>query len=325
MILSHQHLLTLNGIKGFGPKKIHAIAKYLRDVESASLSNLEMCDIIRDMIGHKVIKGVIDFNPSAFMIAADRANRILKITERNKISMVSRYEESYPKALLYTNNEDGKEAIPSFLFYKGDISAINHKSIAIIGTRNPSPEGEMASFFFAKTIAENGINIVSGLALGCDTFAHRGALEGNGVTTAILGGGLDMIYPSENAELAERIVDGGGLLLTEHPVGDVTTPYSLVARDRLQSALSQVILVIQTGVNGGTMHTVGSAHVANKPIFAVEFKKDLLDVHIAGNRLLIRKGTAKPLSTSKDDISILLNCIKTTRMIPNEASQLSLF
>lgn len=325
MIISHQHLLTLSGIKGFGPKKINTVAEYLCIEGMVQLSDHELCDVIIDMIGRKILKGVKDFNPSIFMDAADNAKRTLEKTVANHISMVSRYEELYPKALLYTTNEDGRESIPPFLFYKGDMSVTNHKSIAIIGTREPSVEGETASGFFAKTLAEKGVNIVSGLALGCDTFAHKGALEGNGVTTAIIGGGLDKIYPTENKDLADRIVEEGGLILTEYPVGEATTSYSLVARDRLQAALSQAIIVIQTNVNGGSMHAVRAAASAKKAIYGVEFKTDLRDEYIGGNRLLIQKGIAKPIYSSNEDITLLLSVLDTARTDSPEGTQLSLF
>jgi len=154
MIISHQHLLTLSGIKGFGPKKINTVAEFLRNEEIEQLSDKDLCDVINDMIGKRILKGVKDFHQHAFMEAADTAKRILEKTFAHQISMVSRYDESYPTALLYTNDEYGRESIPPFLFYKGDISVTNRKSIAIIGTREPSIEGEIASEFFAKKLAE---------------------------------------------------------------------------------------------------------------------------------------------------------------------------
>ncbi len=325
MIISHQHLLTLSAIKGFGPKKIHAVAEYLRNEEMEQLSDHELCDVIIYLIGQKILKGVKDFHPNVFMKAAETAKRTLEKTFAHQISMVSRYEELYPKTLLYTNNEDGKESIPPFLFYKGDISVANRRSVAIIGTREPSREGEAASEFFAKNLAEKGVNIVSGLALGCDTFAHNGALDGNGITTAVLGGGLDNIYPPGNAELANRIVENGGLLLTEYSAGEVTTAYTLVARDRLQAALSQVIIVIQTNINGGTMHAVRSATAANKAIYCVEYKKELRNEYISGNKLLIENGVAKPIYTSWEGITNLLSTLDTLRAQSPKCSQLSLF
>ena len=179
--------------------------------------------------------------------------------------------------------------------------------------------------YFARALAEKGINIVSGLALGCDTAAHKGALEAKGLTTAILGGGLDKIFPSENTTVAERIVNNGGVLLSEYPVGKETDPYTLVARDRLQAALSQAILVIQTDVNGGTMHAVMSAVATCKPIFAVEYRNNLPGKLIGGNQSLIQRGLAKPVCGSADDISTILSCINREEIGLPEGTQLSFF
>lgn len=325
MIISHKHLLALSATKGFGPKKIHAIAEFLRGEGAGQLCDKEMCDIIRGMIQRKALKGIKEFSSSSFMISAEDAQRVLDKSSNRNISMVSRYEESYPKALLQTVNEDGKESVPLFLFYKGDLSIADKKSIAIIGTREPSHEGEIAGSFFAKALAEKGVNIVSGLALGCDTAAHKGALEGLGVTTATLGNGLDKVYPPQNLDLAERIVSNGGLLLSEYPIGEESTPYTLVARDRLQAALSQSVLVIQTAIKGGTMHAVNAAAVVGKPIFAVEYKKNLSSEYISGNLSLIRQGIAKPISSSSNDVNTLYNSLKTVDNKLLEGTQLSIF
>lgn len=325
MIISHKHLLALSATKGFGPKKIHAIAEFLRGEGAGQLCDKEMCDIIRGMIQRKALKGIKEFSSSSFMISAEDAQRVLDKSSDRNISMVSRYEESYPKALLQTVNEDGKESVPLFLFYKGDLSIADKKSIAIIGTREPSHEGEIAGAFFAKALAEKGVNIVSGLALGCDTAAHKGALEGLGVTTATLGNGLDKVYPPQNLDLAERIVSNGGLLLSEYPIGEESTPYTLVARDRLQAALSQSVLVIQTAIKGGTMHAVNAAAVVGKPIFAVEYKKNLSSEYISGNLSLIRQGIAKPISSSSNDVNTLYNSLKTVDNKLPEGTQLSIF
>ena len=289
------------------------------------LSDREMCDLIREMIQRKALKGIKEFHASDFLAASDNAKKILERSLRFGASVVSRYDDDFPRALLQTLNEDGKESVPLFLFYKGDLSIANRKSIAIIGTRDPSPEGEIAGKFFAKALAEEGVNIVSGLALGCDTAAHKGALDGHGLTTATLGGGLDKIYPPENTELAEQIIENGGLLLSEYPVGKDTDPYTLVARDRIQAALSQAILVIQTDVKGGTMHAVRAAYVACKPIFTVEYRKNLPADYIGGNKSLIQRGIAKPVGSSAADISTLLSSLNCSEEKIPEGTQLSIF
>ena len=325
MIISHHHLLTLSGIKGFGPKKIHAVAEYIQNERSVELSDREMCDIIHEMILKKALKGVKDFFSSDFMNAAENAKRVMEKSLMNGISMTSRYEESFPKSLLNTVNEDGKESIPLLLFYKGNLGIANNKSVAIIGTRDPSPEGIMASAHFAKELAEKGVNIVSGLALGCDTAAHKGAIEVQGHTTAVLGNGLNKMYPPENIELADRIVASGGLLISEYPVDSDASPYSLVARDRLQAALSQSVLVIQTSIKGGTMHAVNAASHVHKPIFAVSYKKILSPEFFSGNQLLIQQGKAKPISSSPEDVNRILGSLYLSERVLPEGTQLSIF
>lgn len=325
MIISHKHLLALNGTKGFGPKKIHAIASYLLEEGNGQLNDVEMCELIADLIGRKAIKGVKQFEPSEFKSALIRAERILDQSAAIGISMISRYESLYPKALLDTVSEDGKESIPLFLFYRGDLSVTSRRSITIIGTREPSSEGEKAGTYLAKVLAEKGFNIVSGLALGCDTAAHKGALDGNGVTTATLGGGLDKVYPSENIELADKIVNAGGLLLSEYPVGEETSPYTLVARDRLQAALSQAVIVIQTAVNGGTMHAVNAAAVVAKPVYAVKYRNHLEPQYDGGNKHLIQQHIARPITSSIDDITALINSLDGVKAQSGKIDQLSLF
>ncbi len=325
MLISHKHLLVLNEIKGFGPKKIHAIANFLLGEGDGQLSDIEMYEIITDLIGRKAIKGVKQFEPSEFKSALIRAERILDRSAAIGISLISRYESLYPKALLDTVSEDGKESIPLFLFYRGDLSVTSRRSIAIIGTREPSSEGEKAGNYLAKVLAEKGFNIVSGLALGCDTAAHKGALDGNGVTTATLGGGLDKVYPSENIELADKIVNAGGLLLSEYPVGEETSPYTLVARDRLQAALSQAVIVIQTAVNGGTMHAVNAAAVVAKPVYAVKYRNHLEPQYDGGNKHLIQQHIARPITSSIDDITALINSLDGVKTQSGKIDQLSLF
>ena len=173
------------------------------------------------------------------------------------------------------------------------------KSVAVIGTREPTTEGRTAGLFLSKAIAKQGINIVGGLALGCDTFGHEGAVEANGMTTAFLAHGLHTIYPKENESLAQKIVESGGLLISEYPIGtEPYTPY-FVERDRLQSGISDATIVVQTGIVGGTMHAVNATLMNNKPLFAIEYTSDLVmkQEKVLGNRKLISEGKAHPVTS----------------------------
>ena len=177
-----------------------------------------------------------------------------------------------------------------FLFYKGSLTATSGATVAIIGTREPSIEGEKAGRYISSKLAEKGVSIVSGLALGCDTSGHRGALDvEGGRTVAFLAHGLDTVYPPQNESLAEEIVAKGGILMSEYPVGSGIDRYKLVARDRFQAALADAIVVVQTGITGGTMHAVNAALSVGKPVYALEYKGYISHDKISGNAYLIDK------------------------------------
>ncbi len=154
---------------------------------------------------------------------------------------------------------------PIGLYYRGNIDVINEMDcVAIIGMRNPSPNGMDISYAFGKACAENGFVTVNGLAIGCDTAALRGALDAGGKCGAILPCGLDRIYPKNNQGLADEIIEKGGVLLSEYPDGTGMQKYFFVERDRLQSGISKGIIIIEAKEDGGTMHTVYAATKQNR-------------------------------------------------------------
>ena len=147
------------------------------------------------------------------------------------------------------------------------------------------------------------------MALGCDTVGHQGALNVGGKTIAFLAHGLDTVYPPENEALAQQIIDNGGLLLSEYPVDIGVNRYNLVARDRLQASMALATLVIQTGVQGGTMHAANTTLQYPKPLYVIKFKNNDENEHekSLGNALLVEKG-AKYISGS-DDINEIADSI----------------
>jgi DNA processing protein len=162
---------------------------------------------------------------------------------------------------------------PILLNYLGPLNRINPMpSIAIIGTRKPSPDGAIKAYELGAQYGEKGYNVVSGLALGCDTQAHLGCLDKNGVTTAVMGGGLDEIYPKSNRKLADRILEQGGLLVSEYFPGQITNAARLVQRDYIQAALSESVLIVETGIRGGSLHAGVAASKALRKVYV--WKKD---------------------------------------------------
>lgn len=287
MSLSKGMILTLQQLKGIGNKTIFKICEN----EKSSISDVDdVYDVLKKQKGKKfenlVKEDIVEAN--------SYAKRIIEKSEEANIGLISYYDAGYPDILKRTIDEEGRLDPPLLLWYRGDISIIGLPAIAIIGTREATPEGINGGTYIAGEFAKQGFNIVSGLAIGCDTCGHRGALNVGGKTTAFLANGLDhdSIYPSENQELAEEIVNKGGLLLSEYSIGQSVNRYSLVARDRLQAGLSLATLVIQTGIKGGTMHAATTTLKARKPLYAMKFKDELTNNHekCLGNAHLVKQG-----------------------------------
>ena len=206
------------------------------------------------------------------------------------ITLLPYFASDYPVALHALGG-----ARPVLLHAKGDLGLLQSPAsiLGIVGTRQPSPEGLAAAHRIAYEEAEKGRVILSGLAYGCDAAAHHGALEATGRTIAVIATGLDRAHPEAHQALQDRIIASGGLVLSEYPLATPVDTYRLVARDRLQAALSAELLVIECGVQSGTMHTVHFAERYHRPIFALPPHTDRLS-SLEGNRQLLQSGRAKP-------------------------------
>lgn len=179
------------------------------------------------------------------------------------IKVISCFDNEYPRSLKEIDN------FPICLYYKGDISLVNQKCVAIIGTRKPTFYGRDVTKLFSKVLCQSGIVTVSGLAYGLDSEVALASLEAKGKTIAVLGGGLDSIYPSQNQNLADKIVKEGGLLISEYPPFHKPAKYSFIERNRIISGLSLGVVIVEAGKKSGTLNTVNHAISQGKEIFAV--------------------------------------------------------
>lgn len=302
MGLTTKQILTLTQLERCGRKTALKVASFANGLDLVSAA--DMADFLRDLRESGRVKRLADYSVSDIKNAECMAEDILAKSEQAGIGIVGYYDVQYPKALRNLVTEKGTTDPPAFLYYKGELSVTELPSIAIIGTRNATAEGICAGEIFGQKFAESGFNVVSGLALGCDSAGHCGALNGNGATTAILAHGLDSVYPVENTDLAHSILDSGGLLLSEYPIGEHVLPNRLVERDRLQAGLAQATLVIQTGEYGGTMHAANATLAAGKPLFVVKYKSDLLmfSDKVRGNVCLADKGAAYLTTENADSV-----------------------
>lgn len=157
---------------------------------------------------------------------------------------------------------------PPLLFVKGNLAVLHEPQIAIVGCRKMSAYGAENAFQFAKALAETGLTITSGLAMGIDTLAHQGALAAKGSTIAVLGTGLQHIYPAQNQQLAEAICQNGALI-SEFPLHAPPHPYHFPKRNRIISALSMGVLVVEAAEKSGSLITARFALEQNREIFVI--------------------------------------------------------
>ena len=193
---------------------------------------------------------------------------------------------------------------PITLYVKGDWQAcFDAPCIAVVGSRRCSTYGENASEFLARDLAANGVCVVSGLARGIDTAAHRGAIAGKGRTIAVLGTGIDEVYPKENAKLVEQILDSGGAIVSQFPLGTPPLRDNFPYRNRIISGLSLGILIIEASEQSGSLITARLAMEQNREIFAVP--GNITSKNSIGTNYLIKSSGAKLVQQWQDIVSEL--------------------
>lgn len=178
------------------------------------------------------------------------------------INFVTREDEEYPSRFRTISEA------PYFIYYKGVIPSENKPSLAIIGARNCSIYGQEIAHCFSKILAENGVQIISGMARGIDGHAHKGALEAQGYTCGVLGFGIDICYPKEHSGLKKELETNGGVI-TEYALGTPGVSQNFPARNRLIAGIADAVLVIEAAKKSGTLITVDYALEQGKMVYAV--------------------------------------------------------
>jgi DNA processing protein len=254
------------------------------------LSLLETPGINKKFLGNAAAAGILPRPPEGirFEEGEERAEEILGAAEKEGIRILTPWDEEFPARL---------RSIPSpplILFAKGNTALLNESlTAAAAGTVSPGREADAACRRVTGALCRRGFVVVSGLARGCDTLAHQCCLEVGGKTVAVLAHGLDYCYPRENGRLAGRILESGGLLVSEYPPGIRPRRHYFVARDRLQSGLAGGVCVIEAELSGGTMHTVRFAEKQGRLIGCVP-------CGAPGNRFLLTGGKAYPLGSNRE-------------------------
>ncbi len=194
--------------------------------------------------------------------------------------------------------------VPERLYFRGELPPERIPTVAIVGTRKPTAYGREVTYTFAYELARKGVVIISGLAFGIDAIAHRAALDANGITIAVLGNGIDAIYPYSHRKLGEEIISAGGAIISEYPAGFPAQKYTFLQRNRLISGLADVVIVPEAAARSGSLNTVNHALEQGKDVFAVP--GNITSSMSAGCNAIIKQG-AIPLTDINDlpfDLSI---------------------
>lgn len=299
--------LAWSKIKGIGAVTLKKIFDYFGDLETAwTVNEKELLKI--EGIGHRFVDNIKEeknkINPEQLYI---------KHQEKNPHFLIPPQPE-YPQLLLEIPSP------PPVLYYKGKIEISEHQGltplIAIVGTRKPTEHGKRWTYNISKALAQKGFTVVSGLAEGIDSVAHRGCLDGGGRTIAVLGHGLDRVYPSNNKQLMAEIAEKG-LILTEYDYGNLPERGNFPARNRIVAGLCRAVLVMEAPEKSGALITARYGTEFNRDVYTLPNTPD--NIQARGCLRLIHKG-AEVIITEQELLSSL-------GAIPdfNPSPQLSLF
>ncbi len=252
------YVLALASLKGVGPWTAVAATRAFPDPEAL----LEASPNEREAaLGRRFAGKLATLTRLEWPTLLAHGESQVDAHERRNYHVVAIDDEGYPPLIRLAPN-------PAVILYvRGRVDALaTPDTVAVVGTRRPTAAGAEVARRLAQRLAEDGFAIVSGLAAGIDEAGHRGALDGSGRTIAVLGTAIDKVYPAANKPLAEEIVRSGGALVSEYGLGFPTSGRHFVERDRLQAGLSVAVIAVQTGVEGGTLHTIRFAHEARRAV-----------------------------------------------------------
>lgn len=214
--------------------------------------------------GENLKKRVSEFAISTLRQQAqrDRMHDMLVSMQSLNIGILTQSDVLYPDSLRNI------QMPPVLLFYRGEPECLMGKCVAMVGSRKASPQGIEVTQKIARELSQAGVTIVSGFAMGIDTAAHEGCLEGGSPTAAVLSTGLDVDYPVDNVPLRERIVNNGGVLLSEYPPGTRSNKHVFHARNRIISGLGKALLMMESRIQSGSMLTVHHALDQGREVYA---------------------------------------------------------
>jgi len=280
-----------------GLRRIKLLLNSLKEEDASEIFNMSIPDLLRiEGIGEQSAKNLVLFDDWSIV------DRDLDLTEKIGASLVSITDNHYPTLLKHIYDP------PILLWFKGDQTVLETDGLAVIGTRNPSKYGIKQAMEWSRAIVEAGLTINSGLAYGIDSIAHDTSIRNGGKTIAVLGSGIDVIYPAKNRKLVSDMIENGSVIMSEYLPGTVPDAVNFPERNRIVSGMSHGVLVIESGIKGGSMITARSALDQNREVFVIPHPLDQMNGE--GCNYLIKTGQGKLVQTMTDilvEISVNAN------------------
>lgn len=295
-MLNVKDLLILSCIPGIGANRLRLLINHFKDTSNILNSSMREVMCIEGF-NKKLASSIVNFkNSPDYNKAISYANS--QLSKLNKVGgkIVTYWDKSYPELLKKIFDP------PPYLFLRGDLSDQDKYSIALVGTRNPTKYGVSVAEKFTREFVKLGITVVSGLARGIDTIVHSTVLKSGGRTLAVVGSGIDVIYPPENRNLFMKILEAGAVI-SEFEMGAKPDAVNFPKRNRIISGISLGTIVVETGIDGGAMITAQTALDQDKEVFAVPGL--ITNEKALGCNTLIRDNRAK-LVISVDDVLVEL-------------------
>jgi DNA processing protein len=295
--------LALVGVEGLGVRGAHKLIQHFGSAQAvymASLTELESCGLPAPVA------------QSIFAQAGlKEAEKEREATAKAGYQLITYASDDYPRLLKQIPDP------PMVLYARGDVKVLSEHAVAVVGTRRPTAYGSAVAERLAHDLALRKLVIVSGLARGIDSASHRGALEGMGRTVAVLGSGVDVIYPRENKRLAEKIMESGAVI-SEFPLGTAPAPENFPIRNRIISGLSLGVVVVEGAEYSGSLITARLALEQNREVFAVP--GNITSAQSFGPNQLIKDG-AKLVDQWVDVVEEFPAEVRIQLLPPVEASE----
>ena len=279
-----KYWIWLSKIPGLGSIKTQRLLNIYhnpKEIWKVKKEELKQIDGIGDKLAEEILKQEY----------REKLDEIQEKMKKERIELITLQDEAYPENLRHLYDK------PISLYVQGDKSILNEFSLAMIGCRENSNYGKKVATAIGKGLAKRNIITISGLARGIDSISHRATIEENGKTIAVIGSGIDCIYPKENTSLAKEIVEKGGAIVSEYPLETKAERMNFPARNRIISALSSGVIVIEAKKKSGTMSTVDFALEQGKMVFAIP--GDITNKNAEGTNELIKQG-AKCVTCMQD-------------------------